>query len=288
MVRGLTSQTVGRLLPIAAVALLVALGGLYVSGRIATESDPENFVPSDSKVLRDLHKVRDTAGSTSELNLLIESDGKVTDQATLDWMLDYVDRQVTQHPELMRSNSLATLARQLTSDRPTTASARQAIGTAPDALVRSVVSEDGHMANITFAISGDQSLDEQKALTRAVVDDAAPPEGVTIAPAGISVIGTESVDALSANRDLMSFVALLAIFGVLLLAYRNIVRAMAPLVPVVLALGASSMLLYLTGIEYSPLTSISGPLIIAMGTEFNVLLMSRYFEEREAGAAALR
>ena len=40
-----------------------------------------------------------------------------------------------------------------------------------------------------------------------------------------------------------------------------------------------------TGIEYSPLTSISGPLIIAMGTEFNVLLMGRYYEERAAGLA---
>jgi hypothetical protein len=66
-------------------------------------------------------------------------------------------------------------------------------------------------------------------------------------------------------------------------AYRNPLKGIAPLLPVVLALGASAMLLYFTGIEYSPLTSISGPLIIAMGTEFNVLLMSRYFEERTAG-----
>jgi predicted RND superfamily exporter protein len=35
--------------------------------------------------------------------------------------------------------------------------------------------------------------------------------------------------------------------------------------------------------RYSPLTSISGPLIIAMGTEFSVLLMARYFEERATG-----
>jgi predicted RND superfamily exporter protein len=93
------------------------------------------------------------------------------------------------------------------------------------------------------------------------------------------------MDALSANRDLMSFVALTAIFLTLLAVFRNPVKALAPLFPVVLALGASAMLLYAVGIEYSPLTSISGPLIIAMGTEFNVLLMSRYFEERAAGVA---
>jgi predicted RND superfamily exporter protein len=81
----------------------------------------------------------------------------------------------------------------------------------------------------------------------------------------------------------MTFVAVIAILVVLLVAFRNPVRAISPLLPVVLALGASSMLLYLSGIEYSPLTSISGPLIIAMGTEFNILLMSRYFEERATG-----
>jgi predicted RND superfamily exporter protein len=84
----------------------------------------------------------------------------------------------------------------------------------------------------------------------------------------------------------MSFVAIAAILVTLLVAYRNIVKAVAPLLPVVLALGASSMVFYLSGISYSPLTSISGPLIIAMGTEFNVLLMSRYFEERAAGLSA--
>src|SRR5205085_2298709 len=92
------------------------------------------------------------------------------------------------------------------------------------------------------------------------------------------------VDAISGNRDLMSLVAIGAILLALALVFRNPVKALAPLLPVVLALGASSALLYYSGIEYSPLTSISGPLIIAMGTEFNILLMSRYFEERSHGA----
>ena len=84
----------------------------------------------------------------------------------------------------------------------------------------------------------------------------------------------------------MSFVAIGAIFLTLLAVFRNPVKAAAPLLPVVLALGASAMILYAVGISYSPLTSISGPLIIAMGTEFNILLMSRYFEERAAGLDA--
>jgi predicted RND superfamily exporter protein len=136
---------------------------------------------------------------------------------------------------------------------------------------------------MTLAISGGESLDERRALTESIMAAADPPAGVSVAPAGIAIVGTESVLALQANRDLMSFVALAAIFVLLLIWFRNPVKALAPLLPVILALGASSMILYLLGVQYSPLTSISGPLIIAMGTEFSVLLMARYFEERATG-----
>jgi hydrophobe/amphiphile efflux-3 (HAE3) family protein len=285
VVSGLTSRTIGRLAPIAALAAIVAVGGLWLSSRIGTETDPEKFVPSSSDVLQELHTVRDITGSTSELNLLVEThDGKhVTDDDVIAWMAQFEQRQMEGHGELKRSNSIASLTSSLTGDTPTADAAQTALDTLPPALVASVVSDDLTMASITFAIGGDESLAERKAMTKEIEADAKPPEGVTVAPAGIAVVGTASVDALSANRDLMSFVAIAAIAAFLLVAYRNPVKALAPLLPVVLALGASSMILYAAGMDYSPLTSISGPLIIAMGTEFSVLLMSRYFEERAGG-----
>ncbi len=288
IVGGLTSRTMGRLLPIAAIALLISAGGLWMSQRIPTETDPEKMVPSNSRVLKDLHHVSNVAGSTSELNILIEAtDGhKITDQAVLDWMLAFEMRQKEQHSGLKQSNSIASFTEQVTGDVPTTASAEAALASAPRSLVVSVVNESRTMASMTFAIGGDNSLSDQEALNDAIIDDANPPPGITVAPAGIAVVGSATVAALSSSRDLMSFVAITAIFVTLLVAYRNIVKAVVPLLPVILALGASSMVFYVSGISYSPLTSISGPLIIAMGTEFNILLMSRYFEERADGRSA--
>lgn len=289
IVGGLTSSTVGRFAPIAAIALIVAVSGLYVSGKIPTETNPERFVPSGSSVLRDLHLVRDVTGSTSELNILVETSGgvRVTDQRVLDWLFSFETGQRELYPDhLGASNSIATLTNSLTGAPPTTAAAADTIAEAPTALVDSVINADSTMASITFAIRGEQTLAERKRMTQAMLGDANPPPGVTLAPAGIAVIGTASLDAMRSNRDLMSFVAIGAILVVLLAVFRNPVKAIAPLLPVVLALGASSMLLYATGISYSPLTSISGPLIIAMGTEFNILLMSRYYEERAAGRSA--
>lgn len=296
IVSGLTARTVGRLLPIAAAALVIALGGLYLGQHIDTQTDPERLVPSDSSVLRDLHRVRDVSGSTNELNLLIEIDenacstgapacpASLSEDTILAWMYDFERRQLESHSELGRSNSIATFTASLTGRPPDAASAADAIASAPAAIVNTVISPDGRMANMTFALRGNQTLDEQKTLTNNILADAAPPAGVAVAPAGISVLGTAAVDALSSNRDLMSFVAIAAIFVLLVVVFRDPVKAIAPLLPVVLALGASAMMLFATGTSYSPLTSISGPLIIAMGVEFNILLMCRYYEERSAGA----
>lgn len=284
-VGGLTARTVGRFAPIALVAAAVAMGGLYVSRRIPTETDPQKFVPSNSAVLRDLNRVSAVAGTTSELDLLVElPPGKrATDQDVLDWMAAFEQRQMQAHSELLQANGLASFTQSVTGEPPTTASANEVLASAPAPLVDMVVNGDRTMAAITFAISDAASLDQRRTITDAIIRDAQPPAGVTVAPAGIAAVGTASVDAISSNRDLMSFVAIGAIVILLAAVFRNPVKAVAPLLPVALALGASAMLLYFLGISYSPLTSISGPLIIAMGTEFNILLMARYFEERAAG-----
>ena len=285
LVGGITGRAVGKLAPIALAAAVVACVGLFASRRISTQMDPEKFVPSDSSVLVDLHRLRDVAGTTSELHLLVEThDGKhVTDQDVLDWMIALEEGQRARHPELPQSNSVASFTKSVTGAAPTTAAAIETLASAPQQLVDAVVNPDRTSADITFAISDAADLAQRKTITDDIIASSNPPPGVDVAPAGIAVVGTETVDAIASNRDLMSFVAIGAILILLLAMYRNPVKAVAPLLPVMLALGASATLLYFAGVQYSPLTSISGPLIIAMGTEFNILLMSRYFEERANG-----
>jgi hypothetical protein len=51
-----------------------------------------------------------------------------------------------------------------------------------------------------------------------------------------------------------------------------------------MAVGASALAVNQLGLELTPLTTVSGPLAIAITTEFSVLLLTRFLEEREAGA----
>jgi predicted RND superfamily exporter protein len=66
----------------------------------------------------------------------------------------------------------------------------------------------------------------------------------------------------------------------LLLVYRSVRRALVPLIPIVLATGWSALAIWALGIDLNPMSATLGVLVIAIATEFSVLLAARYEEER--------
>src|SRR4029077_6659433 len=88
----------------------------------------------------------------------------------------------------------------------------------------------------------------------------------------------------------------LALVALALIAvYRESRRALLPLVPTALAAGWAPLLLLLLGRlpggvgstlgSFNPLTVVLGALIVALGTEFGVVLLGRFYEERARGLA---
>jgi predicted RND superfamily exporter protein len=67
------------------------------------------------------------------------------------------------------------------------------------------------------------------------------------------------------------------------LALRGVARALVPLVPIVLATGWSALLLFAMRIPLNPMSVTLGALVIAISTEFSVLLSERYRQERSRG-----
>jgi predicted RND superfamily exporter protein len=83
----------------------------------------------------------------------------------------------------------------------------------------------------------------------------------------------------------MLLAGLLAVALVLLLALRDWRRAGVPLVPIVLATGWSALVLFAIRIPLNPMSVTLGALVIAISTEFSVLLSERYRAERLGGRA---
>jgi predicted RND superfamily exporter protein len=150
----------------------------------------------------------------------------------------------------------------------------------------------GHLALLSFGIRS-QSLEDQQALidrVRSEVGEAGapggPPAGVKVRFAGLPVIAAAAASDLSGSRYWLTLAGLVAVALVLFLAYRSPRRALVPLVPVLLATGWSSLVLWLSQIPLNPMSAALGALTIAIATEFSVILSARFREERGAGLAA--
>ena len=77
---------------------------------------------------------------------------------------------------------------------------------------------------------------------------------------------------------------LLAVALVLLLAFRgDRRRALVPLAPIALATGWSALILFAVRVPLNPMSVTLGALVIAISTEFSVLLSERHRQERLAG-----
>jgi hypothetical protein len=294
-----------RLVPVVAVGAAVIVTGLAVEGRFTIQTDPERWVAQDSTTVEELRRLREVSEFSSELVVLIEAPD-VTSTEVLQWVQRFADAQVERHPAvLVRGASLAGVVADVTGAPPGQDEALLMLGgalddpptydVAPADFVQSFVSADRRRAAVVFPIHP-ITLQERRALleemradldpppgTTAAVGPLAPPEGVTGVPTGLAAIGAEFVDLLEANRAEMTWLALAAVALCLMVAYRSVTMMVLPLVPVSIAVGLSSLVTLASGRELSPLTSVTGPLVIATCTEFSVLILARYVEERRRG-----
>ena len=111
-----------------------------------------------------------------------------------------------------------------------------------------------------------------------------PPAGVEVELAGLPVIAAAAATDLSSSRYWLTLAGL-ARGGARRCSPSTArsSRALVPLVPVVLATGWSSLVLWVSGIPLNPMSAAPGALTIAIATEFSVILSARFHEERGAG-----
>ena len=289
----------GRVL---AVALVLAAAGWVASPRTEVVSDITELVPADLPALQDLDTLQDETGVSGELNVVVHADD-VTDPAVIEWMARFKQSVLERHgyrgedpqcedAELCPAVALSDLFEgggRLTRGRIATV-----LAAVPPYFSQAVIaSTDGSAppdtAHIAFGIPV-MPLDEQKALIDDIRSqlgpDAAgggPPPGVEADVAGLPVLAAEANEELSGSRYWLPAVGLAVVALVLLAVYRSVRRALVPLVPIALATGWSALVVWALGIPLNPMSTTLGALVIAIATEFSVLLSARFGEERAAG-----
>jgi predicted RND superfamily exporter protein len=155
----------------------------------------------------------------------------------------------------------------------------------PPYFSQDVITPDRRVATLAFGIRL-LSLQRQQQLIEGMRASLHPPAGVSAQLVGLPVLAAQSGTAVASPlRRVETLLASLAIVAlILLLAFRgNRRRALVPLVPIALASGWSALILFATRVPLNPMSVTLGALVIAISTEFSVLLSERHRQERLAG-----
>lgn len=286
---GLALRRPGRVLAVGAV---VAAFGWVADTQVEVVSNVDELVPASLTELRDLRALQADSSVAGEVDVVVEGDDLARPEVVT-WMRRYSERMLDrfgytaeggcQRARLCPGPSLADLFRSGAAPEDP-AQIRALLDSVPEYFSRAVVTADRKTAVLGFGVRIGP-LDRQQEVLEEMRAELDPPAGVTARLAGLPVLAAEANEALSSPARRLGTLAasLLAVALALLLVTRSWRRALVPLVPIVLATGWSAALLWLLQIPLNPLSAVLGALVVAISTEFSVLLAARYREERAAG-----
>jgi hypothetical protein len=272
-------------------------------------SDIRQLVPGNLPALEDVDELEEATG-ISGLTYVTVTAPDLTDRGVITWMHDFQQRVLDRHgytgvgsscqspeTELCPEISLPDFLYGGEATAPSQQRIRTDLRLLPEYVAQAMVTTDeetggpGNTGVITFGIKV-MPFDQQKALIddiRSQIDPPGaaddPPPGVTAQVLGLPVLAADANSALSGSRYLVTVAGLLAVALVLVAVYRSARRALVPLIPIVFATGWSSLILWITGVPLNPMSATLGALVIAIATEFSVLLSARYHEERRRGGS---
>jgi len=287
-----------------AIGLAVAVVGLALDTQSEVASDVRELVPQDLQALQDVNVLQKETGVSGEIDVTVRADD-ITDPEVIAWMTRFQNRVLREHgyrpgkrctqkrgaPELCPALSLPDLFSTASQDQVS-----RLLDAVPAYFSQGVVTADRKTANLAFGIRL-MPLDRQKQVVDDIKAALEPPDGVEASVVGLPVLAAEANGALSSpwRRGLTLLAALAGVFLVLFAARRSAREAAVPLIPIALATGWSGLVLFILGllpgafeVDLNPMSVTLGALVIAISTEFSVLLSSRYRQEREGGAGPAR
>jgi len=281
-----------------AVAAALAAIGWVADTQTSVQSDVTKLVPSSMPALRDLNTLEKVTGVSGELDVTVRAPD-VTDPKIVGWMTQY-EKQLLAHYGYLQTKGCAkaTLCPALSlpdlfsggggsstsAASLTKASINALLSAVPPYFSEAVITPDHREATLAFGIRL-MPLSRQQQVINYMQRQLHPPAGATASLVGLPVLAAEANSALSSSgrRLLMLIAGLLAVGLVLRLLLRETERALIPLIPIALATGWSALVLFATRIPLNPMSATLGALVIAISTEFSVLLSERFRQERQAG-----
>ncbi len=287
----------GRVL---AVGLALAVLGWGLDTQTKVETDITKLVPQSLGSLAALDTLERETGVGGEVAVLV-SGQNLTKASTIAWMTEYQaellkrfgysNGQGCGRARLCPAFSLPDLFQtQSATPGKAPAALNQAavngvLRTIPAYFSQDVISADRRVATLSFGIR-QMGLQRQQQVIEEMRATLHPPPGVEAHLVGLPVLAAQSGSQVADpwRRLETLLVGLAAVALVLMVAFRgDLRRALVPLAPIFLATGWSALVLFVVRVPLNPMSVTLGALVIAISTEFSVLISERYRSERLAG-----
>lgn len=297
-VLGAAMRRPGRVL---GIGLAIALLGWGLDTQTHVETDITKLVPQNLGSLANLEELERQSGVGGEVEVMVTGAG-VTAPATIEWMHAYESAVLGRYgytaargcsrarlcpafslPDLFYEGAPGQGAS--STEHLTRSEVSGLLTTIPAYFSEGVINTDRTVAALTFGVHL-MGLQQQEQLIEGMRARLHPPEGITAKVVGFSALSAESgSEVASPWRRLGTLLAgILAVGMVLLIVFRgDRRRAFVPLVPIALASGWSALVLFLVRVPLNPMSVTLGSLVVAISTEFSVLLAERHRQERLAG-----
>ncbi|QGX96092.1 RND family transporter [Haloplanus rallus] len=281
---GRTSRTLAANPGIVLLVALLLMGAGFQAGQgLDTLADTEEFVPQDLPAYVDLQQFRSQTGGGSAVQYdVLVTGGELTHPEVLHWMQRF-ERVAVGAPLIEGIDSPATLVAEHNGGEipETQAGVERVLSTVPER-ERAQYYNDG-VAHITVIGAQDMSTDQTLSFISNVQDAirfSNPPPGVDATLTGTAAITPPSVVEQIESRNVTTGLGVLFVFGLLLAYYRNLVKAVAPLVPMLFVIGWQNLYMAALDIPVSPLGASLGAMTVGIGAEYTIIVMERYYEEK--------
>jgi len=274
--------------PVILLFAIVAAGGFYLDQSVPVSADEKTFVPGDMPALLSLEKLTRVMGSTSTIPVVVLADDVLSPE-TLIWIDQFGAYEQEHNDKITGVASIATLVRQYNNGvlPATEREVDGVIARIPEATLKRYL--NGNLEAVLEFSTVDMEMSVARDQVRKIQDDVVwnkPPAGVTVRITGQMEMFAAVMDDISDSRSYMTVIGFAFILGFLILVYRKF-GAVSPVIPIVFIVGWNGAIMYLLGLDYTPLTAVLGSMTIGVASEYTILIMERCEEELSRGTEFL-
>jgi hypothetical protein len=287
---GRVVKTVSRnAVPVLIICVLFAVIGFQMDNEIIVNTDEKTFVPADMPAKVNLDKVKRTMGDTSSIPVYVQGSDLLSPESVR-WMYEFQQYEETHNSKIIGSLSIATYLMQYNGGvLPQTAPEIKAVMEQIPQQTRDRYVSWNTEAVIEFSTIA-MPNDVGMSMTERMQKDLAwkaPPPGIRASFTGMGEMFTNLIREIRDGKTFMTILGFGMIFVFLYIIYRKFTKAATPLVPIVLIVGWNGLIMYMLAIDYTPLTATLGSMSVGVASEYTILIMERYYEERANGLALL-